>query len=526
MKNIVDKKLEKNRTIRHKCFAYFIYIALIPFLLLNGQAEVAPATTFTVPHGSYLDSSTLCENCHLVHEGQASFSKESSSLAFENDHVAVSTVGSWSTTIGPDFSNGSALESTQTGAALSFEYTEAKEAKLMGVRGPDKGIAKIYSNGLYMGSADLYAAQPTSSTPFYRIGGTSETRTITIKVSGLKNPASSGIAVIVDAFLVEAPKIALLTTGDDKAVCYTCHNGTGGTTDVMSEFGETTSTTAPVSRHPVPERSITCSSCHSPHKEIENWDLDHRPNEVISLLRGVFRFFLGYVVSVDNISWLDRPQNDLMQIPAQRRIPQPLDFCGACHSQTGSLDDKVTYIRGTGHDSTTSISPDAQSGISCLTCHEWHVSAILPKLLLNNINGTTITASDNSVCYACHPVDLADPSQYFVQLSPSGDIHGVADSTETTSAPGLKPPYSYRMKELLCRKCHDPHGSENLFWIPKNIDQQVIEVKDASDSAGILDFCSTCHETSYIHGGTPPDDCFSCHFHGANSVDADTQTVF
>ncbi|KKK58820.1 hypothetical protein LCGC14_3040590, partial [marine sediment metagenome] len=219
-------------------------------------------------------------------------------------------------------------------------------------------------------------------------------------------------------------------------------------------------------------------------------------------------------------------QNDLMKVPAQRKIQQRVDFCGACHGQMSSLGDKVTYIRGTGHDSTTSISPDAQSGISCLTCHEWHVSAILPKLLLNNINSTSVTVNDNIVCYACHPVDLADPSQYFIQLSPSGDVHGVADSSETTSAPGLKSPYSYRMKELLCRKCHDPHGSENLFWIPKNIDQQVIEVKDASDSAGIVDFCGTCHKLSYIHGGTPPDDCFACHFHGANSVDSDTQTVF
>lgn len=502
-------------------------MALIPFLLLSIQAEVAAATTPTVPHGAYLDSSTLCENCHLVHEGQASFSKTSAGLAFEDDHVAVSTIGSWSTTLNPNFSNGSALESTQTGAALSFEFTEAKEAKIMGTKGPDMGIAKIYSNGLYMGSADLYSAQPTSSTPFYRIGGTSDTRTITIKVSGLKNPASGGTAVIVDAFLVDAPKIALLTTGDDKAVCYTCHNGTGGSSDVMTEFGETTSTAQPVvSRHPVPERRITCSSCHSPHKEIENFDNDHSGNEVIRLLRGVFRFFLGYVVSVDNISWLDRPQNDLMNVPAQRKIVQPVDFCGACHGQTGNLGDKVTYIKGTGHDTTTSINPEAQSGISCLTCHEWHVSSTLPKLLLDSIKNTSITVNDNSVCYACHPVDLADPSQYFIQLSPNGDIHGVGESTETTSAPGLKSPNAYRMKELLCRKCHDPHGSENLFWIPKNIDQQAIEVKDASDSAGIIDFCATCHESSYIHGGTPPDDCFSCHFHGANAVDSDTQTVF
>ncbi len=512
--------------MKHRYLKYGIYLFLIIILSSVVKPNEAAATTSTVPHGTYISATAICEICHVLHEGKASSFNDESNLSFEESNIIVETTGAWSTTNSPVFSDGSAIESSQTGALVSFKYAGAQGIEWIGASGPDKGKATVYSDGQYLGSVDLYTSEPVYQTRIRAFGGTENTRTITIKVSGTKNPDSSDTAVNIDAFLVTAQKVSLINSGDDKAVCYTCHNGTGGTIDTMTEFGDTSGTTPPVSRHPVPEREITCSSCHSPHKQIENWDGDHSSNEVIRLLRGIFRLFLGYIVSDDNISWLDLPQNDLLKVPAQRKLVPQFQFCGSCHGQTGKLGDKTTYYEGTGHDLTVTVTPKAESGISCLTCHEWHVAPNMPKLLLERINVTTITANDNELCYSCHPVSALDPTQYYQVTSPTGDIHGLGESTETTSEPGLRPPYNYRMDELLCKTCHDPHGSKSLFWMRDTINEVDVDIEDASDSVGITSFCSACHEPSYIHSGSPPDGCFTCHFHGANSVDTDTQTRF
>lgn len=489
-------------------FKLSFFLLIIIFLLV--KIAEANATTSTVPHNSYTTSSQLCENCHKLHEGKTSSFKTSSLIRYEESSATKS--GAWSTLLDVNFSKGSALESSSTGAKVTFRYEEAEDAYLLGAKGPDKGVVKLYRDGEYLGVINLYNPVPVYQAMLYSFGGGSHEMSAVV---------SSG-AVNIDSFEVKYPKISLLTSGDDKAVCYTCHNGTGGS-DKVTEFGDLSETTPPVSRHPVPERKITCINCHSPHKKVENWDTSYESNEVVRLLRAVFHYFLGYIINPANSNWVDASPNHALRIPEQRRLVKSVDFCGACHGPNNNLKggDLLTYYKNSVHDTTSTITPKAKSGISCFTCHEWHASPGMPKLLLENINSTTITVNDNGVCYACHPVSAGDRTQYY-----PFDIHGAAESTETTSAPGLKPPYYYRLPELRCVVCHNPHGSPNLSWIQPVVEGVDVEIKDASDTTGITNFCTACHELSYTHAGNPPDGCFTCHFHGANTVDTDTQTLF
>ena len=84
----------------------------------------------------------------------------------------------------------------------------------------------------------------------------------------------------------------LLKNSDEKAVCYTCHDGSGSTYNVKAEFGDDMNGgTTKASAHPVYNGTIVCTGCHSPHKNIENFDSTHTPDEVVRLLRGNFGTF-------------------------------------------------------------------------------------------------------------------------------------------------------------------------------------------------------------------------------------------
>ena len=254
----------------------------------------------------------------------------------------------------------------------------------------------------------------------------------------------------------------LLTESDEKEVCYTCHNGTGASTNIDEEFNGGISP-VPVSRHPVSEGTMICSDCHSPHKEVENFDSTHTPNEVIKLLKVRLSNFIGYVVSDENISWEDTT--------TAKRLTDPKDMCSNCHGISSTLPggDHLSDFKATSHDS----SATSVTGISCFNCHSSHSSS-LPALLKTEINTNTVFDNDNSVCFSCHALEGGG---YSGQVAFESSLHHVSSSSVAlTSWPGTSYEFGY------CLNCHNPHGAA------------ASDYRRAIDN----DLCTTCHDAGAI----------------------------
>src|SRR5437899_1428221 len=103
------------------------------------------------------------------------------------------------------WSGGNAMESQTPGAQATFAFTGTSVAWL-GMRGPDAGIARVYIDGSFVAEVDLYYSDPRIQAILFTSPALADgNHTITIEATGLKNPASSGTLVVVDAIDVMRP---------------------------------------------------------------------------------------------------------------------------------------------------------------------------------------------------------------------------------------------------------------------------------------------------------------------------------
>jgi len=83
-------------------------------------------------------------------------------------------------------------------ATLSFNGTSIS---WIGYRGPDSGTARVYLDGGFVGEVDTYSpTQRVVDDIFTATGLADSSHTLTIEVTGLKNSASTGTQIVVDAF--------------------------------------------------------------------------------------------------------------------------------------------------------------------------------------------------------------------------------------------------------------------------------------------------------------------------------------
>jgi hypothetical protein len=103
------------------------------------------------------------------------------------------------------FSGGTAALSSTAGAraTLSFNGTAVT---WIGARGPALGIARVSIDGGAPVMVDTYAATEQIQAALFTATGLAEgNHTLSVEVSGTKNAASGGTALVVDAFEVTAP---------------------------------------------------------------------------------------------------------------------------------------------------------------------------------------------------------------------------------------------------------------------------------------------------------------------------------
>ncbi len=129
------------------------------------------------------------------------FDVTSPGTRFEETDWRVAYSGDWiQDNVNHAWSQGSIAESTAAGAQATFTFT-GTSVKWIGFRGPSTGIARVYLDGSYAGDIDTYAStEGRQDTIFTATGLASGSHTLTIEVTGQKNPAAANYWVVVDAF--------------------------------------------------------------------------------------------------------------------------------------------------------------------------------------------------------------------------------------------------------------------------------------------------------------------------------------
>ncbi len=98
------------------------------------------------------------------------------------------------------YSEGATAETFTAGAQATFTFT-GTGVRWIGFSGPQTGIADVTLDGVFAKEVDMYATtEGPQHTVFTATDLAPGTHTLTIVVTGLKNPASSWFWVLIDAF--------------------------------------------------------------------------------------------------------------------------------------------------------------------------------------------------------------------------------------------------------------------------------------------------------------------------------------
>jgi hypothetical protein len=157
----------------------------------------------------------------------------------------------------------------------SYTCTSCNEIEWDSTKSPDVGIANVSVDGTLVTSIDLYASARQLSRARFGTGvfGSLGSHTLTVTVSGTKNPSATAAYIEIDAF--QAMTSALLTDDTSGAISYSSGWGSASGLDTTtwfdgtSHYSNTTSASA----------TYSCTSC----VEIE-WDATKSPDSGIANL--------------------------------------------------------------------------------------------------------------------------------------------------------------------------------------------------------------------------------------------------
>ncbi|MGB5081077.1 MAG: Ig-like domain-containing protein, partial [Burkholderiales bacterium] len=141
------------------------------------------------------------------------------------------------------WSGGFSVQSVVPGARATLSFT-GTSVTWIGYRSVDSGIARVFVDGALVSNIDLFARRDEVSARIYSVKGLSNgSHTFAVEVTGMKNPESQGIVVVVDAFDVPAPVVSHLQDVDPD-IGYSA-GWTGGDISRPWSGGSATVSTAP-----------------------------------------------------------------------------------------------------------------------------------------------------------------------------------------------------------------------------------------------------------------------------------------
>lgn len=266
---------------------------------------------------------------------------------------------------------------------------------------------------------------------------------------------------------IKTDSVDLLSLQDEKEVCFTCHDGTvSDYVKTKQDFGNNYGDKASAHNIFDPENPgfVLCSDCHTSHMVPDEGEPagGWKGNEVVGLLRVLVSNIWYYLVNPDNVAWIDETE--------KKQLVNPGDFCGGCHQINNQ------YFSNSLHDTALTMSlsnrPTSSTStmIKCNVCHQWH-GADNEKMLSSTVNGVTVAANDNSLCYSCH-TEPAEESAYQGKALFETTKHFTVTSSTVAS---VNSDSSYDAG--YCHNCHNPHGTQyNDFRRGQN------------------ELCFTCHD--------------------------------
>jgi hypothetical protein len=120
----------------------------------------------------------------------------------EDDNAAVTYTGTWFLNSLVGHSSGSARLAMDAGSRAAFTFS-GTAVNWIGYRDEWSGIASVYVDGQPMGTVDTYASPlQYKAVLFSATGLPAGSHTLTIEITGNRNPASGGSWIWVDAFQV------------------------------------------------------------------------------------------------------------------------------------------------------------------------------------------------------------------------------------------------------------------------------------------------------------------------------------
>ncbi|MBE0476953.1 MAG: discoidin domain-containing protein [Coriobacteriia bacterium] len=174
----------------------------------------------------------------------------------EETDSAVSYGGAWSTATGVRYSGGSVRFSGTAGRTAGITVTGGK-VTWIGTRGSYGGIAEVLVDGSPVATVDTWASSISDQQALYTVNLGTSGGTVTIRVTGLRNPSATNSYVILDAFDL-APSAA-----EFRPTCVSCH--TDPSLDAVDRSGthgyETVDHVAGVGGQTHGGKS--CDSCHA-----------------------------------------------------------------------------------------------------------------------------------------------------------------------------------------------------------------------------------------------------------------------
>lgn len=118
----------------------------------------------------------------------------------EDSSSRVAYAGTWPSATSSAFSGGTYRYSLKAGSTATLSATTSNIA-IVGSYGPAYGKAEVWIDGVRAGTIDAYApAYAHDKVLFSLTGYATKTHTIQVRVLGTKNPASTGVTFILDAY--------------------------------------------------------------------------------------------------------------------------------------------------------------------------------------------------------------------------------------------------------------------------------------------------------------------------------------
>ena len=169
----------------------------------------------------------------------------------EETAAAATYIGTWTAgDTSQAWSGATAARSSTAGSRAQFTFT-GSAVRLVGFKGPENGIARVFLDGAFHAEIDTFSPSRTQTVVFSATDLATGRHTVEIEVTGQKHANATGHSIFVDAFDVESrfedrhPAITYAPAGNwvrenmDYAWSGTTANSGGGTASYSTTAGAT-----------------------------------------------------------------------------------------------------------------------------------------------------------------------------------------------------------------------------------------------------------------------------------------------